>query len=59
MVALGARSKAEVDALHRKAIELGGKDEGAAGPRGEQFYAGYFRDLDGNKVAVFFMGEPA
>ena len=55
MVALGARSKAEVDALHRKAIELGGKDEGAAGPRGDHFYAGYFRDLDGNKVAVFFM----
>jgi catechol 2,3-dioxygenase-like lactoylglutathione lyase family enzyme len=33
--------------------ELGAKDEGAPGPRGEGFYAGYFRDLDGN---VFFMG---
>lgn len=25
-------------------------------PRGEGFCAGYFRDLDGNKLNVFFMG---
>jgi predicted lactoylglutathione lyase len=42
--------------VHRKAIELGGADEGPAGPRGEGFYAGYFRDLDGNKLSVFFAG---
>ncbi len=34
----------------------GAADEGPAGPRGEGFYAGYFRDLDGNKLSVFFMG---
>ena len=56
MVALAATSKAQVDALHRKALELGGKDEGAPGPRGDGFYAGYFRDLDGNKLDAFFMG---
>jgi predicted lactoylglutathione lyase len=56
MVALAVDSKAKVDALHRKALQLGGKDEGAAGPRGEGFYAGYFRDLDGNKLNIFFMG---
>jgi len=56
MVALAARSKAQVDAIHRKALELGGKDEGAPGPRGDGFYAGYFRDLDGNKLNAFFMG---
>ena len=56
MVALAAKSKAQVDALHRKALELGGKDEGAPGPRGDGFYAGYFRDLDGNKLNAFFMG---
>ena len=56
MVALAASSKAQVDALHRKALELGGKDEGAPGPRGDGFYAGYFRDLDGNKLNAFFMG---
>ncbi|HVP29696.1 MAG TPA: VOC family protein [Myxococcota bacterium] len=56
MVALAAGSKAQVDALHRKALELGGKDEGAPGPRGDGFYAAYFRDLDGNKLNAFFMG---
>ena len=56
MVALAASSKAEVDAVHGKALALGGKDEGPAGPRGDDFYSGYFRDLDGNKLSVYFMG---
>ena len=56
MVALSATSKEQVDAVHAKALALGGKDEGAPGPRGDGFYAGYFRDLDGNKLNVFFMG---
>ena len=56
MVALVVDSCAKVDALHKKALELGGSDEGAPGPRGEGFYAGYFRDLDGNKLNAFFMG---
>jgi len=56
MVALAASSKAQVDAIHRKALELGAKDEGAPGPRGDGFYAAYFRDLDGNKLNAFFMG---
>ena len=37
---------------------LGAKDEGPAGPRMEGFYAGYFRDLDGNKLNVFCMTQP-
>ena len=57
MVALAAASKAQVDAVHKKALALGGKDEGAPGPRGAGFYAAYFRDLDGNKLNAFFMGE--
>ena len=56
MVALAARSKEQVDAVHKKALSLGAKDEGAPGPRGDGFYAGYFRDLDGNKLNAFFMG---
>jgi predicted lactoylglutathione lyase len=56
MVALSAPSKAQVDAIYKKALELGGKDEGPPGPRGDTFYAGYFRDLDGNKLNAFFMG---
>ena len=56
MVALAAESQAQVDAIHRKALELGAADEGAPGPRGQGFYAGYFRDLDGNKLNAFFVG---
>ena len=53
MVAIVVDSPGKVDELHAKALELGGSDEGAPGPRGEQFYAGYFRDLDGNKLNAF------
>jgi len=56
MVALKAPSQDVVKALHAKALELGAKDEGAPGPRGDNFYAGYFRDLDGNKLNAFLMG---
>jgi predicted lactoylglutathione lyase len=56
MAAIQADSKETVDRVYAKALELGAKDEGAAGPRGEGFYAGYFRDPDGNKLNVFFMG---
>jgi catechol 2,3-dioxygenase-like lactoylglutathione lyase family enzyme len=56
MVAIAVDSKEKVDLVYRKAMELGAKDEGPAGPRGEGFYAGYFRDLDGNKLNVFCMG---
>ena len=53
MVSLVVDSSQKVDRLHAKALELGASDEGPAGPRGETFYAGYFRDLDGNKLNVF------
>jgi len=56
MVGLLADSKATVDRVYRKALELGGSDEGPAGPRGDSFYVGYFRDLDGNKLCVFKAG---
>ena len=56
MIAMLMPSKEAVDAFYAKAIELGASDEGAPGPRGEGFYAGYFRDLDGNKLNAFFMG---
>lgn len=56
MVAFAVDSPEKVDRLYNKAIELGATDEGPAGPRGEGFYAGYFRDLDGNKLNFFCMG---
>ena len=61
MVALLMETPEKVDAIYRKAIELGGADEGKPGFRPEEankgFYAGYFRDLDGNKLNAFCMVE--
>ena len=56
MVAIEARDKEQVDRLYAIAMENGGSDEGAPGPRGEGFYAGYFRDPDGNKLNAYVMG---
>ena len=57
MVALEAGDKDQVHRLHAIALANGGRDEGAPGPRGDGgFYAGYFRDPDGNKLAAFIMG---
>jgi catechol 2,3-dioxygenase-like lactoylglutathione lyase family enzyme len=49
-------SRALVEAVHAKALALGGADEGSPGVRGPEahgFYAAYFRDLDGNKLMVY------
>lgn len=56
MVALQAKDKAQVDRLHAIALANGGTCDGPPGPRGEGFYAGYFRDPDGNKLNAFIMG---
>ena len=60
MVALVMDTRAHVDALHAKALDLGGADEGAPGVRGDDgpqaFYGAYFRDLDGNKLCAFRVG---
>ena len=59
MVALEAKDQAQVDRLYKIALDPGGTDEGAPGDRGGGFYAGYFRDLDGNKLNAFVMAPPA
>jgi predicted lactoylglutathione lyase len=56
MVALQAKDKEQVHRLHEIALAHGGTCEGPPGPRGEGFYAGYFRDPDGNKLNAFIMG---
>lgn len=56
MVALAARDEAQVQRLYDIALANGGTDEGAPGPRGEGFFAAYFRDPDGNKLNAFVMG---
>lgn len=59
MVALQADSKEQVQKLYDIALANGGTDEGPPGPRGDGFYAGYFRDPDGNKLNAFVMGPAA
>jgi len=56
MAGISVDSRETVDRVHKKALELGGVDEGLPGLRaigGDGFYAAYFRDLDGNKLDVF------
>lgn len=54
MVALRFDDADTVAKLHAKALELGGSDEGAPGPRADgSLTFGYVRDLDGNKLAFF------
>ncbi len=56
MMALSAPNKETVDKVHALALEMGGTCEGPVGPRPDfspDFYAGYFRDLDGNKLNIF------
>lgn len=55
MVAIACDKPEAVDKLYKKAIDLGARDEGPAGPRGDNFYAGYFRDPDDNKLNFFCM----
>ncbi|WP_416908567.1 MAG: VOC family protein [Polymorphobacter sp.] len=65
MVALMAANRAEVDAVHARAMAAGGSDEGAPGLRDAEavpdddpmaFYGAYFRDPDGNKFCAFHLG---
>ena len=53
MAALVAKDAAQVERIYKIAMGLGAQDEGAPGDRGGGFYAAYFRDLDGNKLAVY------
>lgn len=53
MVAIQVDSKEQVAAIHAKALALGGSCEGRPGPRMNFGDFAYFRDLDGNKLAVF------
>ncbi len=56
MAAFEAADEAQVQRLYDIALANGGADEGAPGPRGDGFYAAYFRDPDGNKLNAYMMG---
>jgi hypothetical protein len=53
-VALSAPNRAAVDAFYHAAMSNGGMDEGAPGlrPFSPNFYAGFVRDPDGNKISA-------
>ena len=58
MIALSAKDKETVNKVYAAAIDAGASCEGEPGYRGDPssgFYAGYFRDLDGNKLNAFCM----
>lgn len=59
MPALVAPSRAAVDAFHAAGLAAGGTDEGAPGlrPYGDDFYACYLRDPDGNKLSAVCQGS--
>ncbi len=58
-VAFNAATKNAVHAFHRAALNAGGMDDGAPGPRpdyGPNYYGAFVRDPDGNKIeAVLVM----
>lgn len=54
MLAISVDAKEDVARIHAKALELGAASEGEPGPRGAFGEFAYFRDLDGNKLALFF-----
>jgi predicted lactoylglutathione lyase len=56
MVAFEAKDRDQVQRLYDIALANGGSCEGPPGPRGDGFFAGYFRDPDGNKLNAFLMG---
>ncbi|MEQ6248942.1 VOC family protein [Sulfitobacter sp. HNIBRBA3233] len=56
MIAFQARSQRQVRELHAAALAAGGTDEGQPGfraPYSADFYVGYLRDPQGNKIALF------
>jgi catechol 2,3-dioxygenase-like lactoylglutathione lyase family enzyme len=54
MLAINVDAQEDVARVYDKAIALGGSCEGKPGPRGVFGDFAYFRDPDGNKIAVFF-----
>ena len=52
MVGFNLGSPSEVERLYRKALEIGGTDDGEPGTRSGRF-AAYIRDLDNNKICLF------
>ena len=53
MITFSINTKKKVDSFYNLALSLGATDEGLPGPRHEENYYAYFRDLDRNKICAF------
>ena len=53
MITFTANSKDSVIDFYNLALKLGATDEGKPGPRHEEHFYAYIRDLDGNKICIF------
>jgi catechol 2,3-dioxygenase-like lactoylglutathione lyase family enzyme len=60
-VAFRAPNKKAVDDFYRIALEAGGKDNGAPGPRkgADQYYGAFVLDPDGNNIEACYRGPDA
>jgi catechol 2,3-dioxygenase-like lactoylglutathione lyase family enzyme len=61
-VAFNATSEEMIRAFHSAALEAGGTDDGAPGPRpdyGPDYFGAFVRDLDGNKIEAVLVRLPA
>jgi catechol 2,3-dioxygenase-like lactoylglutathione lyase family enzyme len=61
-VAFNATSEQMIRAFHRAALDAGGSDDGAPGPRpdyGPDYFGAFVRDLDGNKIEAVLVRLPA
>lgn len=59
-IGLFAESREAVRAFHKAALQAGGRDSGAPGPRphyGEPYYGCFIIDLDGHKIEATFRDE--
>ncbi|KAK9719094.1 hypothetical protein K7432_005017 [Basidiobolus ranarum] len=57
--AFRANSREEVDRFYETALKIGAKDNGAPGLRsqyGDNYYAAFVYDLDGNNLEVVYRG---
>jgi uncharacterized glyoxalase superfamily protein PhnB len=54
MTAINVDAKEDVARIYSKALSLGAVSEGEPGPRDAWGEFAYFRDRDGNKLAVFW-----
>lgn len=59
-IAVNATTKNAVQAFHSAAVEAGGVDDGAPGPRADyspDYYGAFVRDLDGNKIEAVLIAN--